>query len=232
MQTEINYKKTLEHIQKKYPFEEGGRMPVTIKMSRFRDLLALFNELDFKSGVEIGVSAGRYSKWICQKVKGVKLYCVDPWDAYDEYVEQHGDQGQVNLNNIYDRAKERLKNYNCEFIRKHSMDAVEDFEDNSLDFVFIDGNHSFEYVVNDIAQWSKKVRPGGIISGHDYWRSFDQKISAKWVPRGISREEKIKLCQVKDAVRAWAGANRITPWFITKGDSCPSWFWIKEEINE
>ena len=53
-------------------------------------------------------------------------------------------------------------------IRKSSLDAASDFEDGSLDFVYIDANHAFEYVVADIAAWTPKVRDGGVVSGHDY----------------------------------------------------------------
>ena len=49
------------------------------------------------------------------------------------------------------------------------MAALDDFEDNSLDFVYIDANHFFGYVAMDLMQWSKKVRKGGIIAGHDYY---------------------------------------------------------------
>jgi predicted O-methyltransferase YrrM len=50
-----------------------------------------------------------------------------------------------------------------------SMDAVDDIPDNSLDFVFIDANHAFDYVMLDLIYWTKKVRPGGIVSGDDYF---------------------------------------------------------------
>ena len=223
--------KTNEYIINKYKVDISGKMPVVIEMSRFKDLTELFNELGFKVGVEIGVSAGLYSKWLLQKINGLQLYCVDPWEAYEEYVEQHDEQGQDNLNDIYDKALKRLEPFGdrVKFIRKYSMDAVNDFEDNSLDFVFIDGNHSFEYVVEDIARWNQKVKSGGIISGHDYWRSYDQKVGVRWVSNDLTEKEKIKLCQVKDAVIGWTNANRIRPWYITKGDSCPSWFWVKED---
>ena len=49
------------------------------------------------------------------------------------------------------------------------MDAVKDFADKSLDFVFIDGHHGYDYIKEDIREWSKKVRKGGIVSGHDYY---------------------------------------------------------------
>ena len=53
-------------------------------------------------------------------------------------------------------------------MRKSCIDALIDFEDESLDMIFIDANHSFDRVKEDIENWSKKVRKGGIVSGHDY----------------------------------------------------------------
>ena len=53
-------------------------------------------------------------------------------------------------------------------IEKWSLDAVRDFENKSLDFVYIDANHKFDSVIQDIIQWTSKVKRGGIVAGHDY----------------------------------------------------------------
>jgi len=194
---------------------------------RFHDLPALFKEMGFKVGVEIGVARGFYSKWLLHGIPELKLYLVDPWLSYDEYVEHHDQEGQKILDDCLKKTQERLAGRNVEFIRKTSMEAVKDFEDEGLDFVFIDGNHSFEYVVEDIAQWSKKVKKGGIIAGHDYWNSIDR---AGW-PDGSKLEngtpkEIMKLCQVKYAMDGWAKANQIK-FYVADKDKSPSWFYIK-----
>ena len=54
------------------------------------------------------------------------------------------------------------------------QDAVKDIEDSSLDFVHIDGDHSYDFVMQDIILWGRKVRIGGIISGHDYLYDRDK----------------------------------------------------------
>jgi predicted O-methyltransferase YrrM len=51
------------------------------------------------------------------------------------------------------------------------MKAVRDVADESLDFVFIDANHEYTAVRDDIREWTKKVRVGGIVSGHDYYKT-------------------------------------------------------------
>ena len=212
---------TLKYIVDKFQIDLKQKSPIRIPFDRYRGLTSLFRELGYKVGAEIGVDRGRYSKWICMKNKGVKLFCVDPYIYYDRYVERRTKESQSGLNDSYEKAVERLAPFNCEIIKKTSMEAVKDFNDNSLDFVYIDGNHTFEYAVNDIAEWSKKVRPGGIVSGHDFVRSVELK--KPWVPCD-TEEQRIKLCQVKDAVEAWTYANRIKPFFLTIHST---WFYVK-----
>lgn len=212
---------TNEFLENKFSLEPNQKLPIKLPIDRYFGLTTIFHDLKFKVGAEIGTDNGRYTKWIFIKNKGVKIYCVDPYLAYDDYVESHNRE-QEEIDQHFERAKQRLAEFNVEFIRKTSMEAVKDFEDNSLDFVFIDGNHTFQYVVNDIAEWEKKVKIGGIVSGHDYWRSFDSK--KPLYVETLNPIDKIKLVQVKDAIRAWAGANRINPWFVTK-DNC--WFYVK-----
>lgn len=193
------YLMNLARKQPKSPhFIWGGR--------REKGLAKVFKELDFKVGVEVGVLRGQYSEVLCKTIPDLKLYCVDAWEVYDKYVD-FGDE----LKSFYDLTKERLAPYNCELIRKYSMDAVKDFEDESLDFVYIDGNHTFEYVTNDIAEWSKKVKKGGIISGHDFFR----------------KQGELRV-HVKDVVQAWTYSHQIKDWFVIRGDKHPSWAWVKE----
>lgn len=215
---------TAEVIAKKFNLDLDQKSPIVIRTSRFKGLIELFKELNFKVGAEIGVAGGKFSQWLFHGIPGLKLYAIDPWESYKDYVEHHDEVGQIILDDCLAKAQQRLTGKNVEFIRKFSMDVVKDFKDNSLDFVFIDGNHTFEYVINDIAEWSKKVRPGGIIAGHDFWNSIRER---RIMPELTDDKERIKLCQVKDAVYSWTATNQIKLWFVTKGDSCPSWMFIK-----
>ena len=106
------------------------------------------------------------------------------------------------------------------FVQKFSMDAVKDFEDNSLDFVYIDANHDFRHVTEDVEEWNKKVKPGGILYGHDYATS-----------KGNAR------MHVKYVLDAYTRSWDIRPWFVLGNeatneglirDKPRSWMIIKE----
>lgn len=137
-----------------------------ITLKRRYDLAKYFAELGFKEGAEIGVAGGRFSKALCDVNPGLKLHLVDPWERYKGNP-RGGLQSQHDRN--WDLAHERLANHDVVFHKGFSMDIVKEFEDESLDFVYIDGNHGYEYVRDDLREWSKKVKKGGIISGHDYY---------------------------------------------------------------
>lgn len=184
------------------------KLPVEIKGSRWFDLPVLFKELGFKVGVEIGVERGLYSKALSGRIPDLKLYCIDPWRAYSGYREH---VNQERLDGFYKETQERLLEYNCEIIRKTSEEAVKDFADESLDFVYIDGNHEFLYVAQDISWWSKKVRKGGIVAGHDFRRNSEKYIN-----------------DVKDVIPAFMYAKKIKPWYVlVEKEEAPSWFYIK-----
>lgn len=173
-----------------------GMIPFIINNFGRNELAELFSELGFKTGVEVGIEQGVYSEILCRSNPGLKLYCVDPWKAYRGY-RDHVDQNK--LDRFFVSTEVRLAPFGCVLVRKFSMDAVKDFENGSLDFVYIDGNHSFQNVVNDICEWSKKVKAGGIISGHDF------------IHRGPSDRSQQ---HVIEAVTGYTQAYHIDPWFI------------------
>lgn len=202
-----------EFIRQRFSLNGASRNPITLHISRHRELLELWRDLGYKRGAEIGTEAGRYAEEICKTVKGVKLYCVDPYLAYDRY-EDHVSQSR--LDNFYNVAVSRLTHQNkfdATIIRETSLDAVKRFEPGSLDFVFIDGNHHFDFVVRDIIAWAPIVRAGGIVSGHDYKPEGSETTP---IPFGVI-----------EAVNGYTSAHKISPWYVVKGDKCPSWFWVK-----
>jgi hypothetical protein len=185
---------------------------LNIGNSSRNDLPDLFIDLGFKEGVELGTRNGDFALKICQA--GLKLNCVDSWLDYPDYTSPD-DNWQTQLNGQYEKTKKLLATFSANIIRKLSMDAVKDFKDESLDFIYIDANHDFKYVIEDIFEWSKKIRKGGVIAGHDYFQ-FDSR-------------EKFKNMRVKEAVDAYTNAYGITPWYIIGDkDKIKSFFWIKK----
>lgn len=128
------------------------------------ELAKYFAQLCFNSGAEIGVAEGRFSEVLCQNIPGLKLIAVDNWDNF-----RTTRRATTNKITGEELTKRRLAPYNATIIKKLSMDAVKDVADESLDFVYIDASHHYVDVRDDIREWAKKVRPGGIVSGHDYY---------------------------------------------------------------
>ena len=129
------------------------------------ELPEFFRHLGFQIGAEIGVYKGRFSEKFCQA--GLKMYAIDNWTTWRYQGKTYHTQERQDV--LYGRAKRILGHYkDCTVVRKASMDAVLDFKSESLDFVYIDADHSFGGISNDIYEWYLRVRRGGIISGHDY----------------------------------------------------------------
>lgn len=201
---------TLNYILKKYSLDPSQRSPIDIVNIGREDLAKLFAELKFTTGAEIGVEAGIYSEILCRVNPKLTLYSIDPWKTYRGYREH---VTQAKLDSLYRDCIKRLKSYNCQIVRKFSEEAYQDFPDESLDFVYIDGNHDFLHVTQDLTYWSPKVKKGGIVAGDDYIR-----------PAGKYGYYN----NVKDVIPAYAYAKRINPWFVLREANRPSsWMWVK-----
>ncbi len=115
--------------------------------------------------VEIGSYAGESSEIFARSGVFSKVICVDPWtNGYDprDYASKTTELAEKK----FDKVAEK---YSCiEKLKRYSKQAAEKFEDWSLDLIYIDATHTYEGVKNDIESWFNKIRPGGIISGHDY----------------------------------------------------------------
>lgn len=127
------------------------------------DLPQFFKDMGYKVGAEIGVLRGEFTEEICKA--GMKVYGVDPWKNYLDY---HRHPREESYEVMMEMTKTRLAPYDFHVVRKTSMEAVEGFKANSLDFVYIDGNHKLKHVIDDLYEWSLRVRSGGCICGHDY----------------------------------------------------------------
>lgn len=170
------------------------------------DFPQFFVERGYKVGAEIGVLSGEFSEKICKA--GLRLYSIDPWVGFKG--QGVGQKSHDKQEEIYQFAKNRLAPYDCTIIRKTSMDALQDVRE-QLDFVYIDGDHNFKHVAEDIYEWSRKVRSGGIVSGHDYWHTGPNAHNI--------------VCQVDAVVDAYTKLFGIENWWII--DRTKSWFFIK-----
>jgi hypothetical protein len=183
-----------------------------------RDTLPeFFKDMGFKVGAEIGAYRGEFSAKFC--AVGLQMFVIDPWMGF--VGQGRTQQVQSTQDGYYEAAKKNLAPYqNCFMIRKTSMDALSDFRDGSLDFVYIDGDHNFRHAAEDIYEWSKKVKRGGVVAGHDYFNtpSFARNV----------------VCNVKSVLDSYVQAFDIKNWYIYKpekgldpNDKYYSWLFIK-----
>lgn len=126
-------------------------------------------------GVEIGTLDGWHALELMEFLHIKKLYLIDPYAEYKDYAESVGNprKTQRALNKRMMVAKKVLEKYGnkVQFIRKFSEDAAELIKNNSLDFVYMDGNHQYEFVKKDVELYYPKVKKGGFFGGHDYTNS-------------------------------------------------------------
>lgn len=122
---------------------------------------------NYSHGAEIGVHCGESSLAFLEK-KSCRMLLVDPWEKVPGYDEEFGSGDALKL------CLERLQGYtwktwNCSLLRMCSVDAANAFVmPQGFDFVFIDGNHKYEFVKQDCEAWWRHVKAGGWLLGHDY----------------------------------------------------------------
>jgi hypothetical protein len=211
--------KTLEYLLEHYNPEKLPK--AVVHNSRAGTLLKIFKRLGFTVGAEIGVANGYFSKAIKQYVPNVRLYCVDAWQLWDGCTKG---ETQETFDRQYRSARKRLIPFNCEFVREWSQDAVKRFEDESLDFVYIDAAHDYDAVLADITEWTKKVRKGGIVSGHDYMSPKEILVKA---PEYTSADYNDVNYGSKRAVDEYVKTHGVKHLFVFDKDFAASWFFIK-----
>ena len=180
----------LNYIAKIYKPSLASKSPIEIPSLSRAELAKVFTNLGFTKGAQVGVWDGAYSKILCTANPKLTLFGID-------------------INSKTDR---RAVSGNCRLVRLKSQDAAKKIVDESLDFVYLDTDGDFSSQTSDIHAWSKKVRRGGIIAGHDYFRYRSS-------------------CAIRcfEAIHAYTQAYRISPWFVIgrNTDRVRSWFWAK-----
>ena len=142
----------MDALERVKEFYHLGRLPrhspIEIPNTGREQLAQLFAILEFGIGAEVGVYRGEYSEIICKANPGVRLYAVDSWVNY-------GDFSLRGMDSAKEQAQTRLSGYDVEYIHMDSIDAANRTRDNSLDFVYIDGNHDFLHVAQDLFYWTR-----------------------------------------------------------------------------
>ena len=121
-------------------------------------------------GLEIGVCLGTTADLFLKTLPNIKKYhAVNPYPTYVDGDSAYFDEGRQVLTKKY--AFENLSKHGdrVSFEYVSSDDFAKTIPDNYLDFIFIDGDHSYEGALKDIANYYPKVKSGGIFAGHDYY---------------------------------------------------------------
>jgi len=142
------------------------------------------------TGAEIGVSEGQTSAALLHAFPHLHLTMIDPWTTYPPEHPYHASmdrcagrtkeevtEAQQKATQVTRFAAERRT-----ILVKDSLDAAPKIADASLDFGFIDANHTYPAVRSDVRVWWPKVKPGGLLAGHDYGARRD--VSGFW---GVKR---------------------------------------------
>jgi hypothetical protein len=190
------------HIKEYFRVKTGDVPPYTGWLDSKRANVAnVMVEAKYKKGAEIGVAQARHARQLFKIIPGLHLFCVDPWTKYSV----RNSQQKQDAN--YQTTCNRLKDYNATILKKTSAQALADIADGSLDFVYIDGLHTFDSVMFDLIKWSAKVRKGGMIAGHDYYEFYRY--------------------GVIEAVNAYTRAHRVDAWYLTR-ELRATYFWVKK----
>ena len=143
---------------------------IDVPLNRIDGLVDLIEEIDIKNktvceiGCFLGVSTETFALF-----NPKQLYAIDIWGLNEDYEDLYANrkEGWLDTETLF---KERMKKYkNINMIKDFSVNAAERFEDNSIDVVYIDAEHSYEAVTRDLEAWFPKVKMHGYICGHDFY---------------------------------------------------------------
>lgn len=155
-------------------------------------------------GVEVGCAYGHNASTILGQWKGKRLFMVDPWERQPaEVYREKTDDVPYDVWHS-DCCKLAERDPRAIITRKYSVDAAKEFKDGSLDWVFVDGNHSYAAVLADLDAWWTKVKSGGMFAGHDFYDDREQP----------------HFCEVQSAVTRWMTEHK-QPFTVTP---CTSWW--------
>ena len=127
-------------------------------------------------GIEIGVCGGEHAQSLLRTFDISKIYLIDPYEMYETFMNSEGKnygESQLSLSETYIKAKKTLEPFEKKitWINKMSENAIDEIRD-PFDFVYIDGNHDYEFVKRDIETYYPHLKKGGMMGGHDFYNGF------------------------------------------------------------
>lgn len=156
-----------------YREQNPGRWPI-IRSSQVPNRIELLKYVDIagKDCAEIGVHVAEFSSAI-YALQPRSLLLVDPWKYCDENKNLVMNTSQRDYDQRYEGVCRTFGDKpNVTILREFSVDAALQVRDESLDVVYVDGNHDFLYVLADLFVWFPKLRKGGWMAGHDNCNRF------------------------------------------------------------
>jgi predicted O-methyltransferase YrrM len=164
---------------------------------------SLIRLISANSVIECGVALGGHANDLLTNLSTISYTGVDPYqhgyDNSDSFVSEVeaslGMTGQIAMDSLFEAVRDSLELFGdrAHLVRQDSIKYSQSLENGTVDLVFLDDNHTHEYVSNELASWWPKVRSGGILCGDDYW-----------------------MPSVKSAVESFAASNGLPLRFIAK----------------
>lgn len=151
------------------------------------DIPEIIKDIKNPVGLEIGTAEGFTTEYLLETIPDLQLFGVDP---YVEYIDWDGNmpQAEANYKSIQAIAEKYGERYN--HFTTTSDRALTHFDDETLDFVFVDGLHTYDQVKKDIANYYPKIKKGGFIIGHDFARIQDVNKAVTEFAKKIDKEIK------------------------------------------
>jgi len=151
----------------------------------------------FTVGAEIGVWQGEFSNKIMEITHPKELHLIDPWAFQSQFSEwKYGGRDgtkQHDMDLMYQSVIDRFRlKENVRIHRGFSEDVLEEFEDNYFDWIYIDGNHRYEFVLKDLNLAFRKVKPHGLIAGDDYGEKVKDRFPVTEAVQDFVKEKKLK----------------------------------------
>lgn len=185
-------------------------------VSMYRSLKQLVNGRKFllklmpKNSVcaEIGVYKGNFSDEILEFVEPKRLHLIDPWeykekDIYSKALFGGVAGSQDAMTNIYNNVREKfeieLDRNIIDIHRDYSQEAYKEFPDEYFDWIYVDGNHKYNYVKKDLELYFPKVKTKGYITGDDYKKFGWWDGGVKRAVKEFIKENDVKLIKIKNS---------------------------------